>query len=120
MPKPGRILLLLCTLLFTVSCTASRLQNSPYLGRWNAVAYHMMGLNFTVEVLGKTTLTLRENGKADLVLLGEASVLDWDESESGIQLRLAEEEIPCTVKGEHLQVEYPYRGDILQVELSRE
>ena len=68
------------------ACGGKDLSGSPYAGKWVAEGYEMWEIEMGSEDLGETSVDLHTDGKAEMVLMDETVNVNWDETDSGIEI----------------------------------
>ena len=68
------------------ACGGKDLSGSPYAGKWVAEGYEMWDIEMGSEDLGETSVNLNTDGKAQMVLMDETVNVNWDETDTGIEI----------------------------------
>lgn len=95
-------LIMICCL---VAC-GNKKSDSPYVGEWEATYYEASGIKLSAEDIGASLLTVKDNGRISAIFMGEEGMGKWKETDDGIILISEGEEIPCSLQGSTLVLEY--------------
>lgn len=97
--------MLLCLLLSLTAC-GGKTADSPYVGTWNATKYSALGIDIAVEEMGASTLEFKAGGRMTADFMGQSGSGKWEETDSGLVIKSGGEEIPCTIEGSELVLDY--------------
>jgi len=82
------------------------LSGSPFAGKWYASGYEMWEIEMTSDELGETSVDLKTDGTAEMILMGESVNVKWDETDTGIEISGGGITIDGRMEEEYLVLSY--------------
>lgn len=98
----------LCALLCLMSsCGSPSLEDSKYIGTWEAVQCEYEGVIMHPEdMIGDFTITFNDDGTCKVSVRGKESTGKWKETDCGLRLEDGSDSLEFTEKNNTLKTEY--------------
>lgn len=114
--KTVLILALVSLIALAAASCGEKYADSKYLGTWKADSAEVKGIALSVEqILGDFTLKLKADGTSEVVINGEKSSGDWEETDNGFKLKDGKDELVFKKTAER-KVKLEYQGMYITLE----